>query len=152
MDTALRLVFVLLHWKGKMLQDMLHIIMSVEHESITNTLYSNNTSITYTRGRQPTACQGILPSLRPFIVIWPTILFLFSMTDMHQKNAENLSCGLCQLLGRKMLEFLVKIFFFWSSPSFGSKKGLNFWQKPFSFGPLEWWRHAGTLLGLNVAH
>ena len=37
--------FVLLHWNGKMLENMQHIIKSVEHELIT--LYSNNTSIQY---------------------------------------------------------------------------------------------------------
>ena len=47
LDTALRLsFFVLLHWNGKMLEDMEHIIKSVEHESIT--LYSDNILITYT--------------------------------------------------------------------------------------------------------
>ena len=42
--------------------------------------------------------------------------------------------------------------FFWSSPSIRPKKRLNFWRRPFSFGPLEWWRSAGTLLELDVAH
>ena len=56
---------------------------------------------------------------------------------------------------KKRPEFLVKTFFFvylfWSSPSICLKKGLNFWRRPFSFGPMEWWQPAGTLLGLNVA-
>ena len=50
----------------------------------------------------------------------------------------------------KRSEFLAKtfLFLFWSSPSIRLKKG----RRPFSFGSLEWWRPAGTLLGLNVAH
>ena len=33
-----------------------------------------------------------------------------------------------------------------------SKKRSEFWQRFFSFGRLEWFRPAGTLLGLNVGH
>ena len=40
----------------------------------------------------------------------------------------------------------------WSSSSVQPKKGLNFWRRFFFFGQLEWWRPAGTLLGLYVAH
>ena len=42
--------------------------------------------------------------------------------------------------------------FFRSSPSICPTKDLDFWRRPFFFGPLEWWRPAGTLLGVNVAH
>ena len=30
---------------------------------------------------------------------------------------------------------MIVTFFFWSSPSIRPKKGLNFWQRPFLFGP-----------------
>ena len=52
---------------------------------------------------------------------------------------------------KKRPEFLAKNFF-WTLPSIRPKKGLHFWRRPFSFGPLEWYRPAGTFLGLNVAH
>ena len=86
-------------------------------------------SIFSVRGRHPTARDLLLlSSPRPF----------FSMLDMQQQTA--------------------KIFLFpWQRPLFvvfandSSKKDLKFWRRPF-FGPLEWWRPAGTSLGLNVAH
>ena len=52
----------------------------------------------------------------------------------------------------KRFELLAKTFFFWFSLSILPEKDLNFWRRPFSFGPLEWLRPAGTLFGLNVAH
>ena len=57
---------------------------------------------------------------------------------------------------QKIAEMIViswqRPFYFLSSPSIWPKKGLNFWRRPFFFGPLEWWQPAGTLLGLNVAY
>ena len=65
------------------------------------------------------------------------------MIDMQQQTAE--------MILSLFFEFLAKdwLFLFWSSLS---KKGLNLWRKLSFFGPLEWWRPNGTLLGLNVAH
>ena len=52
--------------------------------------------------------------------------------------AKTFFCSLCHRFA---------FFFFFGLPSIRPKKGLNVWRRPFSFGPLEWWRPAGTLLG-----
>ena len=85
-------------------------------------------------------------NLRPtWHFTWPAILYchlardLFSMIDMYQQTAD-------------MILISWRRPFFWSLPLIRPKQDLNFWRRPFFFSPLEWWRPAGTLLGLDVAH
>ena len=93
-------------------------------------------------------CRPRVGNLRPAKAFYPASdlslssgpqTFFFSTTDMHQQSVE-------------MILISWRRPFFWSWPSTRPKIGLNFWRRPFLFGPLEWWRPAGTLLGLNVAH
>ena len=80
--------------------------------------------------------------LRPFF------FFNNSYAAVNRRNDPHLLIN----SSKKRRKFVVKTPFFWSLPSIRLKKGVNFWRRPFSFGPLEWWRPAGTLLGVDVAH
>ena len=85
----------------------------------------------------------------------PATFFLFSMIDIQQHTGEmilSLFFGLRHQSSEIRPEFLAKTFFFLSLPSIWPKKGLNFWRRPFFFDSRKWWRPAGTLLVLNVAH
>ena len=82
-------------------------------------------------------------------------LFFFNdrYAAINGRNDSHFTCWSSpSILPKKGLNFWQKPFFFWSSPLIRPKKGLNFWWRPFFFGLLDWWRPAGTLIGLNVAH
>ena len=79
-------------------------------------------------------------------------LFLFSMIDMQQQTAEIILTLFLKLLPKNGQNIWQRPFFFRFSTRIRPKKGLNFGRRPSFFGPLEWWRSAGTLLGLNLAH
>ena len=119
------------------------------------------------KSRRPfkTGVGNLRPANRD-LLLYPAI-HLFLMIDMQQWT---FFCGLRHrfvIRPKKRPKFLARTFFFGHHHQFIQKKGLNFWQRPFdfdlhhrfvckkawtfSFGPLEWWRPTGTLLGLNVA-
>ena len=98
---------------------------------------------------------------RPFTTNRPATFFFFQWWICSNKPqkwfsslGKNLFCGLRHRVVWKQVSISGKdlFSFFLSLPSIWRKKGLNFWRRPFFFGPLEWWHPAGTLLWLNVAH
>ena len=107
-------------------------------------------------GSATTARQGILPGPRPFFNDrYAAIngrndshLFVKGRLQIHPKIFDLITVS----SEKRPKKISSEDLFFWSSPSIQPKKGLNFWRRPFSLGPLQWWRPAGTLLELNVAH
>ena len=86
----------------------------------------------------------------------PFLFFNEEYEAINRQNDFHLLAKTCLVVfapdsSEKRPEFLTKTFFLVFAIN-RPKKGLNFWRRPSSFGPLVWWRPARTLLGLNVAH